>query len=397
MELNPQIKAFIREHAEDDLNRFLLSASRYPEIDMPFVVDQIAARRQIREKLPTWYLNEDLFFPARIAVEQSSSEKTGIYKQQLVSESDIICDLTGGLGIDSFYFSRRAKHVFYIERFPVYCEAARHNFQILNAQNITVIEGNATDLYSSLSDVDVFYIDPARRGESNKRVFALSDCEPDLTVLLPNLLLYAPKVIAKISPMADIQQTLKMLPGTTEVHVLSVKNECKELLFVIERDKEVLIPPIYCINLTTKDEEESFLFTLEEEREANFNLTEAVQSYLYEPNTSILKAGAFKSISKQYGLKKLGVSSHLYTSDILLKDFPGRVFQVAKTYPYTSKLTRTISKQIPQANITVRNFPLSVDELRKRTHIIDGGNIYVFATTLPDNQKILIESCKIEY
>ncbi len=235
MELTTSHIQFIKDHATDDLTRLLLSAAKYPGMDIPFLVDQIAVRRQIREKLPSWFENGQLVFPAKIAAEQCSSEQTAAYKQELIGESWTICDLTGGLGIDSYFLSRKAKHLTYIERFPVYCEAAKHNFSVLEANNITIINADAAQVVDTLPEVDAFYIDPARRGESNKRVFALQDCEPNLPGLLPALLKRSPHVIAKLSPMADIQMTLELLPGTTSVHVLSVRNECKELLFVVER------------------------------------------------------------------------------------------------------------------------------------------------------------------
>ena len=189
MKQTDEFRRFVKEHAGDDLTRLLLGASRYPSIDVPFAVDQITARRQIREKLPLWHANEDLLFPSKISAEQCSSEQTASYKQRLVGADETLCDLTGGLGIDSYYFSRKVRHVDYIERFPAYCEAARNNFSVLGADNITVLEGDSTELVSLLPQVDVFYIDPARRGEGNKRVYALPDCEPDLPAFLPELFL----------------------------------------------------------------------------------------------------------------------------------------------------------------------------------------------------------------
>lgn len=384
---------FIREHAADDLTRLLLSAAKYPGMDIPFLVDQIAARRQIREKLPSWYANEQLIFPAKIAAEQCSSEQTAVYKQCLVDEGWDVCDLTGGLGIDSYFISRKAGHLTYIERFPAYCEAAEHNFSVLGASNITVLNADATQYIGRLPETDAFYIDPARRGESNKRVFALQDCEPDLPGLLPELLKHSPRVIAKLSPMADIQMTLELLPGTTSVHILSVKNECKELLFVVEREADDREPSIRCINFGPEGMQ-SFSFTLEEERDAVLVPAAQIGAYLYEPNASVLKAGAFKQIAVRTGVKKLQVSSHLYTSDQLIPDFPGRRFRVDEVLPFTGKLCKGLSKTIPQANITVRNFPISVEELRKRTKITDGGHVYLFATTLADGEKVLVRCSK---
>lgn len=240
--------------------------------------------------------------------------------------------------------------------FPVYCEAARHNFQALGADNITVQNENSVDIVSDLPEVDVFYLDPARRGEGNKRVFALSDCEPDLSRLLPLLLQKAPRVIAKLSPMADLQQTESLLPGTVAIHVLSVRNECKELLFDIRREATVPNSPVYCVDFTATGTEHSFTFTAEEERNAPLALATQVSTYLYEPNASILKAGAFKSVAQQYGLEKLHVSSHLYTSDTLVAGFPGRTFRVEKVLPFSNKVCKSITQEILQANSVQNNF-----------------------------------------
>lgn len=386
---------FIQEHLTDDLSRLLLSAAKYPDLDIPFLCEQIAARRQIREKLPSWYANKELVFPAKIAAEQCSSEQTALYKQHLVKSDWSICDLTGGLGIDSYFFSQKVKQLIYIERFPIYCEVAIHNFKVLGADNIQVLNADTTQCIESLPLVDMFYLDPARRGESNKRMFALSDCEPNLSDLLPELLKRAPRVMAKLSPMADIQMTLKLLPGTTAVYVLSVKNECKELLFVVERNVTDVSPMIHCVNFTSAGKEMKFSFNLDEEYKTEALKSDGVSEYLYEPNASVLKAGAFKQIAVRYGVKKLHTSSHLYTSNQFIEDFPGRVFQVETLYPFSGKLCKGLSKIIPQANITVRNFPLTVDELRKRTKITDGGTVYLFATTLANGDKVLIQCSKL--
>ncbi len=391
MKLSFTQKKFIKEHQDDDLSRLLLSASRYPNINIPFVVEQIISRKQIKEKLPSWYKNEDIIFPASIAIEQCSSEITALYKQRLVRREDHICDLTGGMGIDSYFFAQKVKQVTYIERLHIYCETALHNFSILGCSNIEVLEGNATELLTGIKNVDTFYIDPARRGKSNKRIFALQDCEPDLTSLLPKLL---QKIIAKLSPMADISQTLSLLPGTTEIHVLAVKNEVKELLFVIKLTEIKKEPIIHCYNYVNKTKEDYFIFTFSEEKQKQVSFSNEVKTYLYEPNASILKAGAFKSICR-LGIIKLHINSHLYTSDQLIEDFPGRKFKIQTIFPFNNKLCKTLAEEIPQANITTRNFPLTVDELRKRIKIKEGGNIYLFATTLNNNQKMIIKCTKV--
>ena len=388
------MKEFIREHLGDDPMRLLLDAKHYPQVDVPFAVEQIAARRQIKEKLPTWYANEELLFPSKLSAEQCSSEQTAAYKQRLVQAQDTLYDLTGGLGIDSFFFSQKVARLTYVERFEKYCDMARHNFEALQASNITVCHADATDLLPHLSATDVIYVDPARRGNADKRVYALSDCEPNLPLLLDRMLEISPKIIAKLSPMADIQHTLSLLPDTTSVHVLSVKNECKELLFVVERPKEEAIQAttlhVHCVNYTSAGTEQSFTFTREEEQTATADYAEKVRTYLYEPNASLLKAGAFQCLAVRMGVQKLHKNSHLYTSDTLLHDFPGRRFAVQTVYPFSGKLCKTIAKEVSKANLTVRNFPIKTEELRKRTKIKEGGECYLFATTLLSEEKVLI-------
>lgn len=398
MELSDDLKRFIREHACEDVAALLLKKKRYPEIDLPLAASQILARRQLRGKLPAWQANEALFFPSRLSAEQCSSELTARYKQRLVGPDMQVCDLTGGLGADSYYFSLKAHSVTYVERYPEYCEAARLNFRALGAGNIRVVEGDAAELAGVLPAPDAFYLDPARRGEGDKRVFALADCEPDLVQLKERLLERAPLVIAKISPMADLQHTCALLPETTEVHVLSVKNECKELLFVLRRKPAGAEPAVFCVNWTggaaDAGAEQSFRFTFGQERSAPLHPAGRVKRYLYEPNAAILKAGAFKRIALATATEKLHASSHLYTSDVQAPGYPGRVFETEEVIPFSGKITKTLARTVPRANISVRNFPLSADELKKRTRIADGGDTYLFGTTLSGGEKVLIRCRK---
>lgn len=386
---------FIEDHALADTNRLLLDAAHYPGMDMPFIVEQIVSRRKIKDKLPSWYANKALLFPSSLSVEQCSSELTAGYKMSLIRSDEHVCDLTGGLGVDAYAFSQKANRVTYVERLEHYADVAKTNFSTLGAKNIRVIHGDGMKVSDELKDVDTFYIDPARRGVGDRRVFALSDCEPDLTVMLPHLLNLASRVIAKISPMADINHTLALLPETTEVHVLSVRNECKELLFVIERGKKEKTIPIICANLIPEKETVGFVFTMQEEQTALPVYSSNLESYLFEPNASLLKAGAFKVLANRYPVRKLQVNSHLYTSDILIDDFPGRKFLVDVVYSFSSSLIKRIAKELPQANITVRHFPLSAEQLRLKTKIKDGGDIYLFATTLCNGERVLIKTRKV--
>ena len=393
---------FIEEHANDDLAELLLSAKRYPAIDVPFAVEQIRARRAIGEKLPTWHANTSLLFPSKIAVEQCSSEQTARYKLRLLRDEKSLCDLTGGLGVDMYFFAQRVPQVMYVERSRKCFDIAMYNFAQLNIQNITAYNDNAENVLKKMQPVDIIYIDPARRDKSNRRFVALSDCEPDLLNIMPLMLSKAPKVIAKLSPMLDIKHTLDLLPETTEIHVVSVKNECKELLFVCQNHVNIPLRRgqgevyIHCINYTTEAVEQSFCFTFSAEHAAECTITNTIQTYLYEPNTSILKAGGYKQIALQTGVEKLHKNTHLYTSEKLFPDFPGRIFEVVEVFPFTGKLCKQIHRTIPQAHISTRNFPLQANELRQRTRITDGGDCYLFATTLADETKVIIQCKKAE-
>lgn len=385
---------FIQEHKDDNLDRLLLSAKHYPGIDVTFVVEQISIRRQIRDKLPAWYANKQLIFPSRIAAEQCSSEQTARYKQRLLEGERHVCDLTGGMGVDTYYFSQQVNQVSYVECIDQYFDAAIYNFSVLQADNIQCYHNDARSMINRLEAVDTFYIDPARRGTGNTRVFALSDCEPDLLMLLPTLQKKAQKVIAKFSPMLDIKHTLNLLPQTSEIHVVSIKNECKELIFILKSDM-VEAPVIHCANYTSDGSEQSFCFRMSDENVSRQMIADQVESYLYEPNASVLKAGAYKQIALKKGVKKLHVSSHLYTSDRIIGDFPGRIFKITTVHLFNGKWCKTIVRQIPKANISVRNFPMTVNELRKRVRIAEGGDIYLFATTLSNNRKVIIQCEKL--
>ncbi len=386
------IKEFIAAHLADDTDKLLLNAVKYPDIDIPFAVGQILIRRQIKEKLPAWSANPGLLFPSKITVEQCSSETTAIYKQQLVSGRRV-CDLTGGLGIDTFYLSQKAAEIIYIEQNADYCRMAEKNFKILGASNIRVVNGDARVAAGQL-ETDIFYIDPARRADTDKRVYALADCEPDVLQLKSLLLERAQQTIIKISPMADIAETIRLLPETTEIHILSVRNECKELLFVLDRNQNNITPLIHAVNYPPAGALQGFVFTLPEEKEALQRIAATVKRYLYEPNSSLLKGGAFKLIANRYHIDKLHQHSHLYTSDKLCPEFPGRIFIVEDIYPFSGKLLKQISQHIPKAHITTRNFNLTVDELRKRSHISEGSDIYLFATTISNNKHIFIRCRK---
>ncbi len=391
MPLNPEISRFIREHLDDNPDQLLWKKNEYPDDRVVVAVEQIQARENIKEKLPSWYACRDIFYPSKLSTEQSSSETTAPYKARLATGNSL-CDLTGGLGVDTYFFSRQIDKVTYVERDESYCEAARSNFLALGATNIEVIHADATTVASQVI-ADTYYIDPARRTTDNKRVFALTDYAPNVLELKEALLRQGQRLIIKISPMADLSAVLQLLPETTDVHVVSVRNECKELLFVLGKTPASQTVNIHTVNFTT-DTEQYFSFLLEEEKDAQPRYTSHIGSYLYEPNSSVLKSGAFKLVANRYGLEKLHPHSHLYTSDHLVADFPGRAFQVKEILDFSSKLLKQISRTIPKANITTRNFKLSVNEFRTRSKIKDGGTTYLFATTLNDGRAVIVRTEK---
>lgn len=389
--ITPEIIKFIREHENDDLNKLLLSAPRFPQINIRFAVEQITARKTIKDKVPEWYAHDNILYPSTLSIEQCSSESTARYKQRLVN-GKTLCDLTGGLGVDTYYLSRVMQETFHVEHLQNYHEAAVHNFHVLQADNIKCIMGDAYEIAPNMR-VDTFYIDPARRTNVNKRIFALADCEPNILNLKTTLLTNAQRVIVKISPMADITEITRLLPETKEIHVIAVKNECKEILLILEKG-QYLSPPIYTINITPQ-KLQSFSFTLTAEHEASTTIATSICQYLYEPNAAILKSGAFKSISNHYELEKLDTNSHLYTSNQLLGEFPGRIFHVEKVVNFSEKHLKSLRKYLPQANITTRNFIFSVAEIRKKSGIKEGGDIYLFATTLHPKRPVFIITRKI--
>lgn len=392
MKYQRTIQDFISEYADADTNRLRLMNIQ-ADFDVAWAILQIEARKKIRHKLPAWAANPNLVFPSLLSTEQCSSEQTARYKQRLILSGDL-ADLTGGLGIDTCYLAQKATQVVYVERMAEYCQAARSNFKWLGADNITVVEDDSTHFIQYCNRCfDTLYIDPARRGSGNKRIFALDECEPNVVALMPELLRHGRCIVVKVSPMADISAILTLLPEVGEVHVVSVRNECKELLLVINSDTSTqeMATTIHCVDMDAAGRESTFTFRLDEERQLPHSAPcDTVARYLYEPNSSILKAGAYKSVAAAYGVDKLQINSHLYTSDCYLPDFPGRKFKVVEVIDFNAKSLKTVGKQYPRINLSTRNFPLTANELQKRLKCKDGGEFYLFATTLADNRKVLI-------
>ena len=391
MQISSETLQFIEANAHADVRTLALQATKYPHVDMTMAVVQIAGRQIAEAKVPSWYQTEGLLYPKHLSMEQCSSELTARYKASLV-EGESFADLTGGFGIDSSFLSRKFKQADYVERQSELCQLARHNFPLLGL-NIGVHNEDGVEYLKRMQPVDCLFLDPARRDGHGGKTVAISDCEPDVSALEDSLVEKAQKVMVKLSPMLDLSLAQKTLKHIREVHIVSVNNECKELLLILQKPSVSSEVSIHCEHLVNGNKHQSFSFTQEQERTSECPLSTEVESYLYEPNASILKAGAYRSITQSYPVKKLHPSSHLYVSSHVIEDFPGRCFQVEAVSGFGKKDLKTFLQGIEKANLTIRNFPSSVAELRKRLKLKEGGEVYLFATTMADESKVLIK-CK---
>ena len=404
MTLNDETLRFIRRHARDDVRMLALHARHTPGVDLAAAITQIAGRQVLAAKVPLWAGHADILCPQRLSLEQCSSEATARHKARIVGHYEgprrRLADLTGGLGIDCSFLAPMFAEVDYVERQEELCDLARHNFPALGLNYIRVHRADAADFLRDLPAADWLFMDPARRDGHGGRTVAIADCEPDAARLEPLLLEKARHTLLKLSPMLDLTQALQTLKHVREACVAAVDNECKELLLVLERDYETDPDdvPISCVNLSAKADDDGgaspFTFSRRTEREAPCPLADAPHAYLYEPNAALLKAGAFRQVAAAYALHKLHPSSHLYTSDRRVEDFPGRAFRVEGWSGFGKKELKALLGAEKRANLSVRNFPASVADLRKRLRLAEGGDVYLFATTLADGQKVLIRAAK---
>ena len=446
--MNQATQDFIRQHQDDDVRQLAFLGSKYPEVDMPFALDQIRGRKMARVKLPRWASLEGIIYPPHISMEQCSSESTALYKAELAArllglpasssgtemkaENEIeFVDLTGGFGVDFSYIAARlGVKSMYVERQAHLCEAAKENFGRLGLKNAIVKNGDGIEVLHSFhpkkkdaaSDDDslgitydqprsllktnlglkIIFIDPARRDDAGNKVVSLKDCTPDVTVLQEEMFLKSDYVIIKLSPMLDWHRAISELSHVREVHVISVNNECKELLLVLSArnmgemeassaDGEVKHAGnlrIYCIN-----DAQSFVCDELDMESSQVKIAPSIleeMQYLYEPNASLMKAGCFGVLSGRYDARMLSKNSHLFVSREPIAAFPGRSFRIIAVSSFNKKELKRHLSGITKANIATRNFPLSVAELRKRLKLKDGGETYIFATTLSDESHVLM-------
>ena len=446
--MNQATQNFIRQHQDDDVRQLAFLGSKYPEVDMPFALDQIRGRKMARVKLPRWASLEGIIYPPHISMEQCSSESTALYKAELAArllglpasssgtemkaENEIeFVDLTGGFGVDFSYIAARlGVKSMYVERQAHLCEAAKENFGRLGLKNAIVKNGDGIEVLHSFHPkkkdaasaddslgiiydqplsllktklgLKLIFIDPARRDDAGNKVVSLKDCTPDVTVLQEEMLSKADYVIIKLSPMLDWHRAISELSHVREVHIISVNNECKELLLVLSArnlgdmeassaDGEVKHAEnlrIYCVN-----DAQSFVCDELDMESSPVRIAPPVleeMQYLYEPNASLMKAGCFGVLSDRYDARMLSKNSHLFVSREPISVFPGRSFRIIAVSSFNKKELKRHLSGITKANIAARNFPLSVAELRKRLKLKDGGETYIFATTLSDESHVLM-------
>ena len=385
--MNQATLEFICQHAAEDVRQLAFLGKKNPEVDLAYALDQIAGRQKARVKIPSWAAIDGITYPPHLSMEQCSSEQTARYKAQIAGKGDRIVDLTAGFGVDMAFMAEGYKEAIHIEQTPQLCAISSANYEVLGLNHIKVVNGNGVDYLHQLDHADLIFIDPARRDEHGARTYGIADCTPNVLEIIDEMLEKAPRVMIKLSPMLDWQKAATDIGRVSQVHIVSVANECKELLLVVERDSKPL--QIFCVN-----DDQVFSYNNSDEI-GNFTPQTSEPQYLYEPNASVMKAGCFQLFSARFGMSQPDKNSHLFLSDKPIADFPGRGFTIERTSTMNKKELKTALAGISQANIATRNFPLSVAELRKRLKLKDGGDTYIFATTSAQKGHLLLVCRKI--
>ena len=388
--LNSKIQEFIQKYIGTSISKLALQKNPFPKVEWISILNQIEAKTKAKDKLPTWFSTNNIIYPTKISIEQTSSEKTALYKSSIVSGASLI-DLTGGFGVDDYYFAKKIKIVAHCEINPDLSNLVQHNFEQLDVKNINYYSGDSSATLTSLNKKwDWMYIDPSRRNNAKGKVFMLKDCLPNVPENIDFYFKNSDSILIKTAPLLDISAGLLELKNVKNIHIVALENEVKELLWELHKGYSGAII-IKTVNII-KDKTETFEFILNEKLELpHFSLP---QKYLYEPNSAIMKSGGFDEVSSFFTINKLHKFSHLYTSEGLI-DFPGRIFEILHTLPY-NKTEIKIHLENKQANITTRNFPDTVESIRKKWKIKDGGNVFCFFTTDENNHKIVLICTKIK-
>ena len=393
--MNQATLDYIREHAEADVRQLALQGTKNPEVDLTFALEQIAGRQKAKTKLPSWAAVDGIVYPPHLSMEQCSSEQTARYKALIAGKGALIVDLTAGFGVDMAFMSQGFQKAIYVERQAPLCAISSDNYKLLGLNHIEVICADGIDYLHQLEHADLIFLDPARRDDHGARTYGIADCTPNVLELRDELFEKADRVMLKLSPMLDWRKAVEDLGHVNEVHIVSVDNECKELLLILSKEKKPL--KLLCVNNDQVFEGDQGDWLNERSiAEIRVPVPMSSQAYLFEPNASIMKAGCFTLLEQRFNVSQLDKNSHLFVSDKDCSDFPGRRFTIEKTTSMNKRELKTALAGIDKANITVRNFPLSVAELRKRLKLKDGGNLYLFATTLADGQHQLFLCRKTE-
>jgi len=387
--LHAEIQKYINSQLGVAITKLALQKNPFPEVNWISILNQITAKSKAKDKLPTYFSTENIIYPSKISVEQTSSEKTANYKSGIVN-GDSLFDLTGGFGVDCLYFAKFIKTVTHCEIDEELSTIVSHNFKQLRIDNINCIAGDSFEILSNHKDkLDWIYIDPSRRNDLKGKVFMLKDCLPNVVELLSFYFTKSDHILIKTAPILDISAGLSELNNVKIIHIVAVDNEVKELLWELEADFTGH-PVIKTVNIVNENRE---IFEFELNLNVDSPILELPKNYLYEPNSAIMKSGGFNEIGIQYSLGKLHPHSHLYTSTECI-DFPGRIFEINKFFPYSKKEMKA-NLENTKANVTIRNFPDSVDDIRKKWKIKDGGTTYCFFTTDLNNDKIVLLCNKI--
>jgi hypothetical protein len=387
--LDSVIQQFIQHNLDADITRLALKPSPFPQVSSRELAEQIAGKKAIEKKLPTWFSTSCIIYPPKISLEQCSSEATAEYKSRLIKGNKVL-DLSGGYGVDTLFFAKKAEKVTHIEPQENLSEIARHNAALLGANHIK-FEINYAEMFLETNQEkwDTIYLDPSRRDGSQK-VFKLADCHPNIVTLQDRLFELSPYILLKTAPLLDIRSGLSELKNVGEIHVLSLNNEVRELVWLLDRNYTGAEPVIHCISLGKT--EQQYSFTLAEEKAFELRDYANISEYVYEPDTAWLKAGCFKLISRDYEVGKIHQHTHLYTANHLINDFPGRKFKVIHNLAYKTFAEKKFSRQ---ANLITRNFPLTAPQLQKKHHIKDGGSTYLIACTDLHGELRILEAERI--
>lgn len=429
--MNDETREFVAMHRNEDVRELALKARRVDELDLPLALDQIAGWQIAGKKLPQWASCEGIVYPPHISMEQCSSQFTAQYKSEITqtllapvvtvrarvsdsAESDTLVakramvDLTGGFGVDFSYLARGFSQATYVERQRHLCDLAEHNMAALGLDQARIVCGDGVEYLSQMDPVDFIYLDPARRDEHGSRTYAIEDCTPNVLELRDLLLAKSRFTLVKLSPMLDWRKAVADFDGAVrEVHIVATGNECKELLLVLGRPAHSdardgvdgagshrrLAPHVFCVNDDQRIDYDSAAYT-QGLRVGGKPLPEA-KNYLYEPNASIMKAGCFDLVEERFGVTQIGPSSHLFVSEQQIADFPGRGFAIEAVGSMNKKDTKRLLNGMKQANIAVRNFPLTAPQLRKKLKLADGGTVYLFGTTMQGGGHVLLRTSKI--